>query len=334
MDNRDIWARGHVPALDRQMDDASEGQADEQTMYTTEWVDDHTRLSSTAIETSYYWNDLIKLNQTVAFERAMVISRPAAHRSPLGSVWFKMIASTTNISAPAKFWEPVASSKPVVTYISRQGGGRRLRDADHQGLVAALEELEAEGVCEVFVARMETMSIKEQVAAAARSTVSFSVRRLRASVETSNMDASIPRSTTFEMFNPADYTFDYEILARNMGHRHYAVWNDTFATYPAGTYHEGVNFSDASHGRLLNLLKYRACPASQPGGPKAPAGYIIFLSRIIGFRPKCAPVLVVWAGQMAENFRRSQVTARSAEFKISAAPSQVTPRAELNEMVQ
>ncbi|KAF8886796.1 hypothetical protein BD779DRAFT_1529729 [Infundibulicybe gibba] len=206
---------------------------------------------STAIETSYYWDDLIKLrlNQTVVFERAMIISRPAAHRSPLGSVWFKMIASTTNISAPAKFWEPVrtsaiqnllgyipkldprgavmspaqvVSSKPVVTYISRQGGGRRLRDADHQGLV--VEELEAEGVCEVFVARMETMSIKEQVAAAARSTHQIWM-------------PPSPRSTTIR-----------DILARNMGHRHYAVWNDTLATYPAGTYHEGVNFSDAFHG--------------------------------------------------------------------------------------
>ncbi|KAF8886789.1 hypothetical protein BD779DRAFT_1529686 [Infundibulicybe gibba] len=212
---------------------------------------------STAIETSYYWDDLMKLNQIVVFERAMIISRPAAHRSPLGGVWFKMIASTMNVSAPANSGSPCALCHPespgtcqvdshgpwcpAQMVSSKPGGGRRLRDADHQGLVAALEELEVEGVC-------ETMSIKEQVAAAARSTVSFSVVACALVLRHQIWMPPSPRSTTFEMFNPADYTFDYEILARNMGHRHYAVWNDTFATYPAGTYHEGVNFSDAFHG--------------------------------------------------------------------------------------
>lgn len=67
------------------------------------------------------------------------------------------------------------SDLPIVTYISRQGGGRRLSYADHEGLVRALSALEDEGVCRVNVVRMETMSVKEQVAVAARSTVSLLV---------------------------------------------------------------------------------------------------------------------------------------------------------------
>jgi len=31
------------------------------------------------------------------------------------------------------------------------------------------------------------------------------------------------------------------MLARNMGHKHYGIWNDTFVTYPDGKWFEGVN---------------------------------------------------------------------------------------------
>jgi protein O-GlcNAc transferase len=62
---------------------------------------------------------------------------------------------------------------PTVTYISRQGTGRRLISADHDGLVRALRALEAEGLCEVVVAEMEGMTVAEQLAAIAKSTVSL-----------------------------------------------------------------------------------------------------------------------------------------------------------------
>jgi protein O-GlcNAc transferase len=116
-----------------------------------------------------------------------------------------MIGSTFDISPPPDFFEPiwrmaitsllgylpilnglaiphnhddvprpdVQSDLPIVTYISRQGGGRRLSDVDHEGLVQALKDLEKEGVCEVNVVKMQTLSVKEQVEIAARSTVSL-----------------------------------------------------------------------------------------------------------------------------------------------------------------
>lgn len=130
--------------------------------------------------------------------------------SPLSSKWFKMISPAMSVNPAPEFFEPVrrtaisnllgyipilnergavagivmpsgeaivnddlSSDLPVVTYISRQGGARRLNNSDHEGLLQALRGLEQEGVCKVNVVRMETLSVKEQVAVAARSTVCY-----------------------------------------------------------------------------------------------------------------------------------------------------------------
>lgn len=134
----------------------------------------------------------------------------------------------------------IKSDVPVVTYISRQGGARRLSDADHEGLVQSLRDLESEGICRVNVVRMETMSVKEQVAVASRSTVLIGVHGNGLTHEIWMPPSS--RSTVIEIFTPNGYLFDYEILAQNLGHKHYAVWNDTLITFPKGTYHERVDF--------------------------------------------------------------------------------------------
>ena len=116
-----------------------------------------------------------------------------------------MIAGTMSVSAPEDYWAPIrnalaenllgyipeldangavtgptsvpglVTTKPVVTYISRQGAGRRLTDKDHEGLVEALRGLEQEGLCEVHIPMMERMSLQEQIALPAKSTVSMSI---------------------------------------------------------------------------------------------------------------------------------------------------------------
>jgi hypothetical protein len=118
--------------------------------------------------------------------------------SPYSGIWFKMIASTMAVDPPAGFWEPLRKSTlqhvldyvpvlngdghviaphqaitqlPIVTYISRQGGGRRLVAEDHENLVKALKELEWLGLCTVHVAAMEKMTLKEQLELMAKSTV-------------------------------------------------------------------------------------------------------------------------------------------------------------------
>ncbi|KAF7289787.1 hypothetical protein MIND_01352900 [Mycena indigotica] len=209
------------------------------------------------IETAAYWNDLKKLDTTVIFERTIIITRSAAHKHPFGGVWYKMIAGTMNVTAPEDFWRPIRENvwesmwgtrmagvdgkRPVVTYISRQGGGRRLNGTDHEALVAALHELESSGHCDVQVVQMEKMILKDQVDVMRNSTAN----PCRGTWQWTNgmfihqlwMQPS-PRSTVIEIFAPEAYVFDYEMLARNMGHKHYAVWNDTYLTFEKGTYHK------------------------------------------------------------------------------------------------
>ncbi|KNZ73255.1 hypothetical protein J132_08023 [Termitomyces sp. J132] len=213
---------------------------------------------SAQIEESDYWEDLITLDATVVFDRVMLVNRPAAHRHHLGGQWNKMIAGTMDVTVPDNFWEPLRrtivtnllghlptppesarepSSKPLVTYVSRQrANARRLLVKDHEALVSAFKDLEEQGVCEFREARMEEMSLREQVELAARSTIIIGVHG-NGLTHQLWMSPSY-RSAVFEIFDPEGYLFDYEILARNMEHRHYAVWNDRLVTYPKGIYHD------------------------------------------------------------------------------------------------
>ncbi|KAJ7135780.1 hypothetical protein C8R44DRAFT_388680 [Mycena epipterygia] len=220
-----------------------------------------------AIEQAGYWKDLAKLGTTAVFERIVLVSRKSAHKHPFSSVWYKMIAGTMNVSAPDDFWTPIRASvwqnvlgaapdqgveklsvpkRPLVTYISRQGSGRRLVEKDHEGLVAALRALEDAGICEFQLAAMERLTLRDQIELVSRSTILVGVHG-NGLTHQLWMPPS-PRSTTIEILVPNGYVFDYEILARNMGHRHYAVWNDTFLTYEKGTYHKGVNYPAGFHG--------------------------------------------------------------------------------------
>ncbi|KAG2003141.1 hypothetical protein CC2G_003768 [Coprinopsis cinerea AmutBmut pab1-1] len=215
-----------------------------------------------AIEQADYWQDLIDLQVPVVFQRAVIANRVASSSHPNNAQWFKMISSTMDVEAPENFFEPVrkrivmnllgdlpvidndglvlsptgmASDKPVVTYISRQGGGRRLEANAHGALLVVLEQLEEDGICELQVPRMEELTLSEQVKLAARSTIILGVHG-NGLTHQLWMSPS-PRSTVIEIFYPEGFLFDYEMLARNMGHKHYAIWNDTSLTYPKGSYH-------------------------------------------------------------------------------------------------
>ena len=101
-----------------------------------------------------------------------------------------------NITAPEHFWEPIRQrlvrhlglspspsitiqndvatqpSLPLVLYISRQGGRRSLSDAAHTDLVRVLRSLEEEGICQVQISKMESLTFQEQVELVAKATVS------------------------------------------------------------------------------------------------------------------------------------------------------------------
>ncbi|PFH47941.1 hypothetical protein AMATHDRAFT_76970 [Amanita thiersii Skay4041] len=219
---------------------------------------------SSSLLASDYWGDLIELGQPIVFERALIINREAAHGDPLYQNLYKMIAGTWGVEAPADFWEPIRQSAvenavgylplldsrgivvspdskkttlPVVVYVSRQrASSRRLTQNDHYLLVQSLAKLAEEGVCEFQAVEMEGMSLKEQIELVARATIIVGVHGNGLTHQLWMPRSS--RSTVVEIFAPGSYTFDYEFLARNMGHRHYAVWNDTLLTYPAGSRHE------------------------------------------------------------------------------------------------
>ncbi|KAG5353286.1 hypothetical protein C0989_008794 [Termitomyces sp. Mn162] len=153
---------------------------------------------STSIENADQWDDLAVLDNTFVFERAMIVCRVAAQTHGLSKSWHKMISSTMAVNVSNTFWEPirrttvqntigylprldsrgvivspptVVSEMPFVTYIARQGSSRSLTDAYHQDLVRALKELEWSGLCQVYVAQMEKMSLTQQLEIMARSTV-------------------------------------------------------------------------------------------------------------------------------------------------------------------
>ncbi|KAJ4468696.1 hypothetical protein J3R30DRAFT_3384682 [Lentinula aciculospora] len=207
---------------------------------------------SVSIETSDQWKDFIDLDRTVVFSRVAIINRPAAHRHPLSQKYNKMIASTLELHPGKSFWEPLqndvlrnllgkgssisaertlpSNTKPVVTYISRQGGRRSLTDKDHERLVRTLFELQTEGLCQVEIPKMQKLSLKQQIELASRTTIMIGVHGNGLTHQL--WMPSSPRSTVIEIFIPEGYLFDYEFLARNVGHSHYAVWNDTYITTP------------------------------------------------------------------------------------------------------
>ncbi|KAL0576132.1 hypothetical protein V5O48_005850 [Marasmius crinis-equi] len=228
------------------------------------------------VESGHHWQDLMELDTTHVFSRVMVVNREAAHKHPFGNLWFKMIAGTMNITVPDDFWDPirrslltnmlgyiprfdeygsviypekVATSAPVLTYISRQKGGRRLARADHEALVEELMMLEAHGFCEVQVVQMEDIPLKQQIELAARTTIMLAVHG-NGLTHQLWMPPS-PKSTVIEMLIPGGYVYDYELLARNLGHKHYAVWNDTYITYPKGKTHKGIKYPPGFQGNEI-----------------------------------------------------------------------------------
>ncbi|KAJ7199384.1 hypothetical protein GGX14DRAFT_373172 [Mycena pura] len=229
------------------------------------------------IERSDYWDDLKKIDTTVVFDRVMLVNRHAATRSPSGGVpWSSsIIAGAMKVTSPPDFWAAVRSTLwrgilyykyvpdmklspkdvdeyfPTCTYISRQEGfDRRLSAADHDGLIAALRELHAERVCDVRVVVLERMTLREQIHLAARTTVLLGVHGsgLNRSLRRTVYLGRTCRNSIGPLISGAGYSFDNELLTRNMGKRHYAVWNDTFVTYEKGSHHPIANFSDGFDG--------------------------------------------------------------------------------------
>ena len=117
----------------------------------------------TSLEFQPDWDYRMKLHRPFLFEIVVLGDRVAWHRNPkwrelkepripwplrLRDDWWAPIRElVTSFAAPLR--PPGRSTRPLITYISRQKTGRRLRQSDHLRLVAALEDLCRENDFEV-----------------------------------------------------------------------------------------------------------------------------------------------------------------------------------------
>lgn len=136
------------------------------------------------------WAERAVTNQPFLFERVALTARTTVHRSKVIEPDGKMLSVANRLPKSPYWWEPVrrnvlefagayTSSRPVITYISRQGRGRSLVQADHEDLVKSLKGLEAKYGWEVNIAVMEKFSKLEQLQLAARTTVGSRRKRSR-----------------------------------------------------------------------------------------------------------------------------------------------------------
>lgn len=141
---------------------------------------------SVSFEYEEDWTLRAMTQQPFMFDRVVLTARTAVHRSRLMTDG-KILSVADQLPKSPYWWEPVRknvlefagaskSSRPVVTYISRQGRSRALIQADHDDLVKSLKGLEAKYGWEVNIAVMEKFSKLEQFQIAARTTVSFEVQ--------------------------------------------------------------------------------------------------------------------------------------------------------------
>ncbi|KAF5392787.1 hypothetical protein D9757_001020 [Collybiopsis confluens] len=160
------------------------------------------------------------------------------------------------------------ATRPVVTYLSRQDWNRRkLRNEDHERLVAELRKLEQELGLELIVVSAEKLTRWEQIRLVGRSTVLIGVH---GNGLTSELWMNLgTRSTVIEIFFPGGWAHDYEYTARAMGGlRHFGIWNDKVVSapdFPPPTYPEGFQGNEIPvDGRTVaELVKNRIGAAGE-----------------------------------------------------------------------
>jgi hypothetical protein len=125
-------------------------------------------------------------HNTLLYDRVVFSDRSAAMHGRKTAQTQRIAAEAMELKASPNWWttfrsalinftgyNPSQHSKtPVITYVSRQGWGRRmLRQTDHEKLVAALYDLRDKHGYEVNVVLLDKMSRAEQIKLAARTTV-------------------------------------------------------------------------------------------------------------------------------------------------------------------
>ena len=127
------------------------------------------------------------MGKPFVYERVVVADRAAAMLSESFLRFSRSASPAFTVPASPSWWSPIRNNvvsfagvdvtpatnvTPVITYISRQGWGRRmLIPADHEKLVQELYKLRDSHGFEVNVVSPEKMTRVEQLRIAARTTV-------------------------------------------------------------------------------------------------------------------------------------------------------------------
>ncbi|KZV84367.1 hypothetical protein EXIGLDRAFT_753895 [Exidia glandulosa HHB12029] len=238
-----------------------------------EWVI-RAAFPSTGLEFAEDWIDRAGMSRPFVFERVVLGDRAAAIEGKQYQATQRTASEPFALKASPHWWAPVranvaefagifprddaaAYKKGVITYISRQGWGRRmLKAADHDVLVAELLKLKEKYGYEVNIVSMDKLSREEQMRLAARTTIMMGVHG-------NGLTALLwmkptPRSTVMEFFFPEGFAFDYEWTTRALGMTHYGFWGNkhfTSPNTPPVNYPEGFQGNEIPiDGRLVAQL--------------------------------------------------------------------------------
>jgi len=171
--------------------------------------------------------------------------------------WATIRANVVEFAGVFPSDDDAARKKGVITYISRQGWGRRmLREADHLVLVEELGKLKKDHGYEVNIVEMDKLTREQQMRLAARTTIMMGVHG-------NGLTALLwmkpsPRHTIMEFFYPQGFAYDYEWTTRALGMTHYGFWGNRTFTSPATppvNYPEGFQGNDIPiDGKLVAKL--------------------------------------------------------------------------------
>ncbi|KAL1938799.1 hypothetical protein VTO73DRAFT_11179 [Trametes versicolor] len=198
------------------------------------------------------WKERAALGRVFVFDRVVLGDRAAAMQGEMYLRTQRTAANAFSLPGSVNWWTTIRNNvvgfaaaddnagamsvagvptRPVITYISRQGWNRRmLVQADHDKLVQELYRLRDEHGYEVNVVEMDKLTRIEQFRLAARTTIMMGVHG-------NGLTALLwmrptPRSTVMEFFYPGGFAHDYEYTTRALGMVHYGFWGDRYFTRP------------------------------------------------------------------------------------------------------
>ncbi|KAH9941287.1 uncharacterized protein BXZ73DRAFT_42246 [Epithele typhae] len=198
------------------------------------------------------WKERAALGRVFVFDRVVLADRAAAMNGEMYLRTQRTAANAFSLPGSVNWWTTIrnnvigfsmqegdydvssvdaVSTKPVITYVSRQGWTRRkLIQADHEVLVAELYKLRDTYGYEVNIVEMDKLTRSEQFRLAARTTIMMGVHG-------NGLTALLwmrptPRSTVIEFFYPGGFAHDYEYTTRALGMVHYGFWDGDHFTRP------------------------------------------------------------------------------------------------------